>query len=196
MVTMAHTSVPSWALRPQRQPAGPEAARAWVLTFDCESAPETWIRELTSADVPHDVLRLSDASAEQIIDSVTRLAAEATVGGRLLLHGPVAEVLTARAAALDLGFLDGEILVWTTAVETIPLFCVHCQHQFLVQARIDDVVPCGACGTELVIYYHLSRRQGSLMGFKHNAEAWPPHKPADSTPGGHPRARMTAGVAA
>ena len=57
-----------------------------------------------------------------------------------------------------------------------PVFCAHCEETTLAEAAINDVVDCAACGEPLLIYYHVSRRRGSFLGFKVDAEEWSPEE--------------------
>lgn len=91
-------------------------------------------------------------------------------GGVWLITGPLADVLRARSLALQEGLLDEEILVATTRTDQLPVMCAHCQQTTLAHAGIDDVVGCSFCGEPLLIYYHVSRRRGSFLGFKVDAE--------------------------
>lgn len=173
MPTLEQTSVPAWAVATAAMPIDRTAARAALVTFAPDQEPSsTWGQELDRAGIPYDLLDLSGASKADISQAVGLLVDSASVGLRLILHGPLAPVLAARAAALEHSLLDEEIIVCTTEVAEIPLYCVHCTGESVVRAAIDDIVTCLHCGTDLLVYYHVSRRQGSFIGFKHDAEAY------------------------
>ncbi|WP_120003037.1 dimethylamine monooxygenase subunit DmmA family protein [Nesterenkonia muleiensis] len=173
MPTLEQTSVPAWAVATAGMPLDRVAARAALVTFASDQEPRrTWGQELDHAGIPYDLIDLSEASKADIRQAVGLLIDSASVGFRLMLHGPLAPVLAARAAALEHSLLDEEIIVCTTEVSEIPLYCVHCTGESVVRAAIDDVVTCLHCGTDLLVYYHVSRRQGSFLGFKHDAEAY------------------------
>lgn len=177
MTKLEQTSVPSWALKPLIMNAPETGSHAAVLSFaDDGAAPGAWLEQLDRAGIEHRTLRIIEAEAttERIALTVNELLSAAQVGFRLLIFGPLPEVLRARSAALEAGLLDEEISIGTTCVRHLPLFCVHCFTETLVDATIEDVVPCPGCGAQLLVYYHLSRRAGSFLGFKNDAEAWEP----------------------
>ncbi|MFZ2240318.1 MAG: dimethylamine monooxygenase subunit DmmA family protein, partial [Gordonia amarae] len=77
---------------------------------------------------------------------------------------------TVRAHALRAGLEDDEIHVSATGSGPIKVFCSHCRATTTADAGIDDVVPCAGCGRGLLVYYHVSRRKGSYLGFMVDAE--------------------------
>lgn len=186
---MEHTSVPPWALEPTAGPGGgdlptdPKAAACTILSYDAEEAVSRWRRQLEEAVIPHETVPLVPCGRQhdcgtlaQEQEVLARCFAGAKVGWRLMVAGPLADVLRARSFALEAGLLDEEILVATTRTDRIPVFCAHCEETTLAEAAINDVVDCAACGEPLLIYYHVSRRRGSFLGFKVDAEEWSPEE--------------------
>lgn len=175
MPTLEQTSVPAWAVAAVAMPVDRAAAHAALITFaPDDGACAEWRAELGRARIPYEPIDLSGASKADVSRAMGVLVDSATVGFRLMLHGPLAPVLAARAVALEHGLLDDEIVVSTTDVAQIPLYCVHCAAESVVTAAIDDVVACLGCGTDLLVHHHVSRRKGSFLGFKHDADVFPP----------------------
>jgi hypothetical protein len=97
----------------------------------------------------------------------------ARVGVRVRLAGPAGPCLRLRAAALQAGLEDDEIGVFPTGRGDIDVFCTHCRGVTSASANIGDVVPCGRCRRNLVVYHHVSRRSGRFMGYMVDAEVVP-----------------------
>lgn len=186
---MEHTSVPPWALEPTARlgggelPIDPKAAAAIILNYDAEETASRWRSQLEAAAIPHETVPLVPCGRQhggetfaQEQEVLARCFTAAKIGWRLMIAGPLADVLRARSRALEAGLLDEEILVATTRTDRLPVFCAHCEETTLAAAAIDDVVDCSACGEPLLIYYHVSRRRGAFLGFKVDAEEWAPEE--------------------
>lgn len=163
-----HTSVPRWpAGTPDVDPAarslallGFGARGAAVVARWRSAAPPavaTWAHTARRADEP--TLALLEA----------RLAA-ARVGWRLMLAGPELDVLAARALATRLGALEAEIRVAVTSTRRRRVWCAHCRTTTETGQPVSGETPCRGCGRRLHVYAHVSRRQGSYLGFQADAE--------------------------
>lgn len=189
---MEHTSVPPWALEPTARPEqgdelafDPTATSGTVLSYDAGEVAARWIARLEERAVPYEYLQLvphsrmrdEHALAEEH-EVLARSFREATVGWRLMIAGPLTDVLRVRSLALETGLLDEEILVATTRTDQLPVVCAHCGKITYAEVTIGDVVDCAGCGEPLLIYHHVSRRRGGFLGFKVDAEDWSPEKVA------------------
>lgn len=189
---MEQTSVPPWALEPtSRTEQGnelafdPTATSATVLSYDAGEVASRWIARLKEQNIPYEYLQLvprsrmrdQHALAEEH-EVLAPCFREATVGWRLMIAGPLADVLRARSLALETGLLDEEILVATTRTDQLPVVCAHCGETTFAEVTIGDVVDCAGCGESLLIYHHVSRRRAGFLGFKADAEEWSPESVA------------------
>lgn len=176
------TSVPAWARVPGAQPVDPAAASCTILSYGVRSLAAGWSSELTDLGIGHRILVLApgDQAREQRL--LTEELQRAVVGWRLMLVGPLADVLRARARALEAGLLAAEIIVSTTEVERIPVVCVHCRALTLattlattrattLAARpTTQLLTCDSCSATLAVQDHLSPLAGGFLGVKHDAE--------------------------
>lgn len=166
------TSVPPWALSTTTPPSDP-TGRTYSLVVLGEPGrvvAAQWATELgdrLDAVQMHVVRDLAAARAVLATDLVT-----ARVGWRLMLAGPLAEVMALRADALAGGLADDEITIATTSTEVRPVLCSHCSHVAQARAGVGEVVTCGGCGRQLLVYHHVSRRRAAFLGFMVDAEVW------------------------
>lgn len=107
---------------------------------------------------------------EEALDHVRALLQSATIGFRLLLAGPEADVYRARATALDCGAQDDELALTVTSNVRRRVHCAHCKTLTETNEPIGAVVECSGCARSLLIYHHFSRRTTSYLGFMVNAE--------------------------
>lgn len=166
------TSVPPWALTAMTPPADPTGRTYSLVVFGEPGrvVAAQWATELgdrLDAVQMHVVRDIADARAALATDLVT-----ARVGWRLMLAGPLAEVMALRADALAGGLADDEITIATTSTELRPVLCSHCWHVAEVRAAVGEVVPCGGCERNLLVYHHVSRRRAAFLGFMVDAEVW------------------------
>lgn len=171
------TSVPDWARVPGAQPVDPAAASCTILSYGARSLAAGWSTELTELGIGHRILALApgDQAREQrlLLEELQR----AVVGWRLMLVGPLADVLRARSRALKAGLLDAEIILSTTEVERIPVFCVHCRALTLARTpattlaarQSTQLLTCDGCSATLAVEDHLSPLAGGFLGVRHDA---------------------------
>ena len=70
----------------------------------------------------------------------------------------------------DAAFADDEITVASTDVRERAVHCVHCRTVTTAAVELSEVLPCSGCGRNLLVYYHVSRRQGAHLGYMVDAE--------------------------
>lgn len=165
------TSVPPWAVRPL-YPAADLTGRQWTVLaigYDAAEVAARWTAQIT-AHRPEALPQVhlcddADAACRALDTDLT----DAVVGWRLLLAGPAHACLRVRAHALELGAGDDEITVASTEVDTREVFCAHCRHVTTARVEITGTLPCPGCGRELFVYYHVSRRLGTHLGFASGA---------------------------
>lgn len=165
------TSVPGWALTPTR-PAADLSGRAWtVIAIGSRGADvaREWIAQIASAGY-ESAVRLHVVDAGNAIEELTADLADARVGWRLMMAGPADACLKLRGAATGMGVADDEMTVASTNVDSRAVHCVHCGSVTCAQVHLDEVLPCGSCGRKLLVYHHVSRREGTYLGFMVDAE--------------------------
>ncbi|MBX7453608.1 hypothetical protein GR927_36995 [Mycolicibacterium sp. 3033] len=165
------TSVPAWAITPTEPaadttgrwwtiiafgPAGGAVARRWAAQIGRESAVRSY--EVAVGD------------DERARAALVGALADARVGWRLMMAGPADACLRLRAAAVALGVADDEITVASTDVRKRAVHCVHCRTVTTAAVELSEVLPCSGCGRNLLVYYHVSRRQGTHLGYMVDAE--------------------------
>jgi dimethylamine monooxygenase subunit C len=163
--------VPAWALTPT-QPDADLSGRAWtIIAFGPGGTDiaQDWVAQITSAG-GGSAVRLHRVDAGQGIEELTADLDEARVGWRLMMAGPADACLQLRGAATGLGVADDEMTVASTDVDSRAVHCVHCGAVTRARVQLDEVLPCESCGRKLLVYYHVSRRGGTYMGFMVDAE--------------------------
>ncbi|OBF23856.1 dimethylamine monooxygenase subunit DmmA family protein [Mycobacterium sp. ACS4331] len=172
------TSVPPWAVAPS-QPDADLSGTSWTVVAvgaGADEIVETWCAKIASArpDAEVRVHRVDDGEAGG--RAVSAELADARVGWRLMIAGPAAECLRVRAHAVRLDVADDEMTVASTDVTVRRVQCVHCGAHTSAPAALEDTVGCSGCARNLYVHYHVSRRQGTHLGFMVDAE-----RPAEAT---------------
>ncbi|MFT4126166.1 MAG: dimethylamine monooxygenase subunit DmmA family protein [Gordonia sp. (in: high G+C Gram-positive bacteria)] len=172
---IAYSSIPDWA-RPgaPRTTDGPPAAASYVLVGVGESGAaqvDTWAGALgPKAPISRVVHADLDGAASGLRSAIARSA----VGVRVLVAASAGDGLCLRAVAVGAGLEDDELAVTVVdpdpGTAAIAVFCSHCRTTNHVAAEVDDVVGCGGCHRDLLVYYHVSRRSGAYLGFMVDAE--------------------------
>lgn len=163
-----HTSVPRWAAA---VPSVDPAARSVVLLGlgpGAEGVLAGWRRQVPPA-VPV-WSRTAERADTAVLTDLEHHLGTATVGVRLLLAGPEADVLAARAAAVRCGLLDAEIRTAVADADRKRVSCAHCRAVTEAVLPVAAEVGCGGCGRRLHVYAHVSRRLGTYLGFMADAE--------------------------
>jgi dimethylamine monooxygenase subunit C len=163
-----HTSVPRW---PAVDPGVDPAARAVaMLGFgpDGVAVVRRWLGQVP-AGTPVTCTTTGAADAA-VLGELARRVAASTVGWRLMLAGSEADVLAARAVALDGGLLDAEVRTAVTGTRRKRVFCAHCRTTTEADVPVGAETGCSGCGRRLFVYWHVSRRAGSYLGYMADAE--------------------------
>ncbi|GAB06321.1 hypothetical protein GII30_01295 [Gordonia amarae] len=169
---LEYSSVPEWAR--VQDDSGAElpdgSGAAYIVAGIGGPGTELANRWQDAVGRPVPVTLITADTADDALAPLDSALAASTVGVRLLVAGPAGDCLTVRAHALRAGLEDDEIHVSATGSGPIKVFCSHCRATTTADAGIDDVVPCAGCGRGLLVYYHVSRRKGSYLGFMVDAE--------------------------
>ena len=170
MPKLEHTSVPLWATAgPTVAPEPDRGGTSYLLVGVGEQGREqvtAWAEGLQG----HASRRLVHEDTDAVGDALMAAIAEARVGVRVRIAGPVSSCLALRGVAVNAGVEDDELHVATTGRGTIDVWCSHCTSTSAVEAEIGDVVRCRGCGRSLLVYHHVSRRTGRFLGFQVDAE--------------------------
>jgi len=166
-VCMDTTSVPRWEEERRIAEGGRSVT---ILSFGDAALAQA--RSLVSSFGGRRVgwLRLPTVWGDTAAEVLERQLSAARVGWRLVLVGPEAAVLSARAAAVAGGLLDAEILPVPIDVTTRSVYCAHCHATHLAEVGIGQCTTCPTCASELVVYHHVSRLHGAYLGYMIDAE--------------------------
>lgn len=166
------TSVPPWTVSPTLPDADVTGATWTVIAIGPDAGPvvDTWTAQVTAAhpSAPVTVHRVDDVSS-----AVAALDADlsaASVGWRLMVAGPAHACLKVRAHAVRHEVADDEMTFASTEVDHRTVLCVHCGERNEAPVGIEDVLPCAGCERNLLVHYHVSRRQGAYLGYQVDAE--------------------------
>ncbi|MEH3066599.1 MAG: dimethylamine monooxygenase subunit DmmA family protein [Aeromicrobium erythreum] len=135
---------------------------------DAVDVATTWLAGAVAPGRLHAVAD-TDEAALAVVDAEL---AEARVGWRLLVAGPLTSVMPLRARALAGGLVDAELAVATTSTDELLVACAHCATVTSAPTHVGGVVACTGCERRLVVHHHVSRRQGTFLGFQVDAEQW------------------------
>lgn len=170
------TSVPIWAAS-VTQPAADLSGRFWTVIAVGDAGARVarlWSAEIAAigSESRMSVHALPDDGDVGKASTVVRAAVdEARVGWRLMIAGPAASCLKLRAEAVAAGVADDELTVASTDVGMRSVQCVHCRSVTTAVVALEDTLVCSGCSRNLLVYYHVSRRQGAHLGFMVDAEA-------------------------
>jgi hypothetical protein len=163
-----HTSVPRW---PAAEPGVDPAARSVALLGFGPAGVHVVRRWLGQVPAGTPVTCTTTGAADAaVLEELAERVAGATVGWRLMLAGPEADVLAARAVAVDGGLFDAEIRTAVTGTEAKRVFCPHCRSTTEAAVAVGAETGCAGCGRRLFVYWHVSRRSGSYLGYMADAE--------------------------
>lgn len=166
------TSVPAWSVAPTC-PDVDESGRFWTMVGigpGADAVLDRWTARLASSRPAAQPLVHRVATEGEARDAVATDLAEALVGWRLMVAGPAQACLRLRAYVFGLGVGDDEMTIASTEVARRDVYCVHCRTVTTAAVALEDELPCAGCGRTLLVYYHVSRRQGAHLGFMVDAE--------------------------
>ncbi|MHC9293919.1 dimethylamine monooxygenase subunit DmmA family protein [Mycobacterium sp. LTG2003] len=160
------TSVPPWATA-ITLPDADRSGRSWtIIAFgSADDVVSVWTTQLPVEPTVHRVTTDEEARAALAGD-----LASAVVGWRLMIAGPANACLRLRACALERGVADDEMTIASTEVATRDVQCVHCRAVTTAAVDLESTLRCAGCARTLLVYYHVSRRQGAHLGFMADAE--------------------------
>ncbi|QGF24052.1 dimethylamine monooxygenase subunit DmmA family protein [Raineyella fluvialis] len=176
MADLAHTSVPTWVADAPGAVTPDRTGSTWILVgagTDGVAQTERWRDALLAGGASVQDIRVLHAAGgrtENLGAALTTALGQARVGVRVALAGPVGACLALRGVAVRAGTEDDELVVAPVGTGPLDIHCCHCLATTPAVAAIGDVVTCDSCGRRLVIYHHVSRRTGRLMGYQIDAE--------------------------
>jgi dimethylamine monooxygenase subunit C len=167
-MTLQHTSVPQWGATPPAVPATARQVTVLGIGSTAEPVVRDWELACRARGLRPAVLLAG--SAEEASPWLAAQLEGASVGWRLLVAGPEADVLRARSRALQSGAVPVEVLAFVTGVPVRRVHCAHCRTETETGAAVGDTCPCAGCGRTLHVYHHVSRRLGAYLGYMIDAE--------------------------
>ncbi len=125
MPEFAHTSLPSWAAGAAGTDPDRTGASFLLVGVGAEALGtiQAWVKDLDGAELR--ILRYDDAASAGA--ALGQSLAEARIGVRLRVAGPVGACLAVRGVAVSAGLEDDELHVAPTGDGTIEVFCSHCR---------------------------------------------------------------------
>jgi hypothetical protein len=168
MPKLEHTSVPPWVVGPLSDE--PDASGMAYLLVGLGASGAEQVAAWRAGLEEYGVRTLLGDDADTVAAALVTALAEARVGVRVRVAGPVGGCLVVRAAALGAGVEDDELHVAATSQGPLVVWCAHCGMTTTAEAVIGDVVPCVGCGRSLLVYHHVSRRTGRFLGYQVDAE--------------------------
>ncbi len=170
MPKLEHTSVPPWAVTADRAASEPDrSGTSYILVGVGECGGElvaAWAESLQG----HAARLLVHEDTDAVGTSFIAALAEAQVGVRVRIAGPVRACLALRGLAISAGVEDDELHVAPTGTGPVDVWCSHCGSTSTLEAEVEDVVRCRGCDRSLLVYHHVSRRTGRFLGFQVDAE--------------------------
>jgi ribosomal protein S27E len=109
-------------------------------------------------------LRFETASQKALSELRSALG-YSSVGVRLLLSGPPADIRTAAAVAAECGLQQEEMILLTVESAPQTIYCPHCHSTTTTTKPAGSEVSCRSCSTALLTTDHFSRRMGAYLGF-------------------------------
>jgi hypothetical protein len=136
-----------------------------VVAIGAAACPvaEGWTRRIASSGAPVWFVQV-DGLDEALVGVFEEQLRVATVGWRLMLAGPEADVMRLRAPAIQAGALPVEIREHVTAVDRRRVRCAHCRTIMEAEVGIGGSVVCGGCALTLSCHGHFSRRHAAYLG--------------------------------
>jgi predicted RNA-binding Zn-ribbon protein involved in translation (DUF1610 family) len=159
------------------------AGRAHLVVTDLAAIPEeviasdlalanieNWVVKIAAPGIPApatDGVRAFRATADLLISLGHRLARE-TIGFRLYAAGTEAFLWDVYNIGQAAGLGNGEIFLTQTGSKKRRVYCTHCKT--MNEDVTTSIIPCRACGANLFVRDHFSRRLAAFMGVAIDAE--------------------------
>jgi predicted RNA-binding Zn-ribbon protein involved in translation (DUF1610 family) len=159
------------------------AGRAHLIVTDLAAVPEdvfggdlafsnieTWVVQVIAPGIQApetNAVRAFRAVADLFAHLAHRLARE-PVGFRLYAAGTEAFLWDTMNIARQTGMGKGEVFLSHAGSLRRRVYCTHCKT--MIEDVTTSIVPCPACGANLFVRDHFSRRLAAFMGVKVDAE--------------------------
>ncbi|WP_405539551.1 hypothetical protein OG787_46400 [Streptomyces sp. NBC_00075] len=166
------TSVPVWSGQPPDPDVSGRSFTIMSVGDQARAIARAWARSLEESGAVAVARHWPDAG-QVAVEALAQEMRSATVGWRLMLAGPEADVLVLQAAALREGAVRTEIRTHATDRQERRTLCTHCGHITRSRTALGATHPCGGCARTLVVYHHVSRRHAAYMGYMADAEEAP-----------------------
>ncbi|WP_146240029.1 dimethylamine monooxygenase subunit DmmA family protein [Prauserella flavalba] len=136
-----------------------------VMSFSAEgrAVARRWAAALTATGAPVWAWH-GDGATERALAELRDRLDGATVGWRLMLAGPEADVLRARSLAVERDAIDAEIRVHVCGTGRKRVWCAHCGGTTETECEAGQAVACANCGRGLLVHDHVSRRHAAYLG--------------------------------
>ncbi|PNH85555.1 dimethylamine monooxygenase subunit DmmA family protein [Arthrobacter sp. AFG20] len=145
-------------------------SRTIYATFGAEAhsgaGPETGHQSGTEFRPDLAVGQASPDSLKRLKDVLN----QAYVGVRLVIAGPSADILAARAAAAECGMVEEEMTLLHRVDGHRRVFCAHCRATTSMPEASAHEIGCSGCATVLSVSEHFSRRLAAHLGYAAHAE--------------------------
>lgn len=172
---MRTTSVPRWNTRLSvMESVLADGSLPCIVLIADSTAQDEVVRQLAEQSAAPVRTILVDSGRS--FDTLDVVLLHACAGWRFIIVGSEAAIGRIRSRLMAAGAIDCEVLVVSTeqidiaAERSRDVFCAHCQAVTSDTAAIDGTVECSACGVELTLYYHYSRRHGAYLGYRADSE--------------------------
>lgn len=111
-----------------------------------------------------------EAATPEALSELRSALGRSSVGVRLLLSGPTADIRAAAAVAAECGLQQEEMTLLSEEAAPRAIYCPHCHSTTTTTEPAGSEVPCQGCGTTLVTTDHFSRRMGAYLGYAARVE--------------------------
>ncbi|WP_115788226.1 dimethylamine monooxygenase subunit DmmA family protein [Arthrobacter silvisoli] len=111
-----------------------------------------------------------EAATPQTLSELRSVLGSSSVGVRLFLSGPTADIRAAAAVAAECGLHQEEMTLLSEEAAPRAIYCPHCHSTTPTFQPAGSEVPCQGCGTALVTTDHFSRRMGAYLGYAARVE--------------------------
>jgi fructoselysine-6-P-deglycase FrlB-like protein len=114
-------------------------------------------------------LHFETATPESLSELRSALGSS-SVGVRLLLSGPTADIRAAAAVAGECGLQQEEMTLLSDEAAPRAIYCPHCHSTTATTEPAGSEVSCRGCSAALVTTDHFSRRMGAYLGYAARVE--------------------------
>jgi hypothetical protein len=104
-----------------------------------------------------------------LLTTITSILRSASISQRLYVIGTEPFLADVRRVATECGLSDDAVQYQHFGSMCRRVYCIHCRT--IAESVTTNIVGCGACGAELLVRDHYSRRLSAFMGVMCDAEA-------------------------